>query len=412
MEVSFLAGIDDEGCLTLAIDPIVPARAAMPFIPRDEPLQNQTMLCLSGTSEDGWRFESGSASLSGWSHPEGRVEIEADCGLAEFSRAVAPDHRDMRAWNFRKLRTYRGIERQTDLGRFVFVSYRDTVDQQPSAVLAIHAGAQMGQEWWDESERFLIHLERTLSFACDAYLVPIYEQRVRGGVLTYRVVRRGRSSHPYMPPFDSLFMEQILGCAIRSFRERPEALERLDPAIRWITAPVAYEESRLINAMSALESILALSGLPDLFMADRNEFGELKKEVRRFLKRLKAPSRMGGKVDELNRRSFRDKLEDLIKDRSIVTADFPDNWMRAIIDARNTIVHTGVAPDLPASDARLLDHIVWAREIVTRIILQAIGFEGQFQSWLHRSQYLSFPGCRPMSEVAASGDGALSEAPE
>ena len=40
-------------------------------------------------------------------------------------------------------------------------------------------------------------------------------------------------------------------------------------------------------------------------------------------------------------------------------------------------------------------------EIVTRIILDAIGFEGQYQSWLHRTAYLSFPGCRLMTDVAA-----------
>lgn len=112
---------------------------------------------------------------------------------------------------------------------------------------------------------------------------------------------------------------------------------------------------------------------------------------------------MGGKADELNRRSFRDKVEDLLATRALVTSDLPDGWLRAVTDARNIIVHTGVAPDLPAPDTRLLDHIVWAREIVTRIVLDAIGFTGQYQSWLHRSEYLSFPGCRPMAEVAAQG---------
>ena len=110
---------------------------------------------------------------------------------------------------------------------------------------------------------------------------------------------------------------------------------------------------------------------------------------------------MGGKADELNRRSFRDNIEDLLDNRGIVTADLPADWLGAITNARNVIVHTGVAPDLPVPDARLLDQSVWAREIVTRILLDAIGFAGQYQSWLHRSAHLSFPGCRLMSEVAA-----------
>ncbi len=61
----------------------------------------------------------------------------------------------------------------------------------------------------------------------------------------------------------------------------------------------------------------------------------------------------------------------------------------------------GIAPDQGPADARLLDHIVWAREIVARIILDAIGFEVQYQNWLNRSAYPRFPRCRPMADIAA-----------
>ncbi|MDO6414374.1 hypothetical protein Q4F19_08275 [Sphingomonas sp. BIUV-7] len=398
--VDFDAGIDDDGNLTMVLDPITPARAATPFVPQGRPLDDQSIFTLVGTSDDGWRFSSETFHLSRWSRPEGRAEIEGSCGLAEFSRDARADHNDMRAWFFRKLATIHGIERQTPLGRLVFTGYREGADQAPQAILAIHANGSESQSWWDQSERFLIHLERVLSLACDVYLVPIYEQRVRDGVMTLRVVQRGRTSLPYMAPFDLLFMRQIFDCAVRSFEERPEAIERLDPAIRWMTAPVAYRESRLTNAMSALESIIARSNLPDLFVDDPAVFHELKKRVRKFLKAdPDAPSAMGGKVGELNRRSLRDKLDFLLEDRGIHTADLPIGWLSA--NARNVIVHTGVAPDQGPEDARLLDHIVWAREIVTRIILDAIGFEGQYQSWLHRTAYLSFPGCRLMTDVAA-----------
>lgn len=36
---------------------------------------------------------------------------------------------------------------------------------------------------------------------------------------------------------------------------------------------------------------------------------------------------MSRQVDELNRRSFRDKIEDLIGSRDIATADFSENWL-------------------------------------------------------------------------------------
>jgi len=401
--ISFDAGIDDEGGLTLSLDDIRPGRAGAPFHPQGEPLQPQATCSLEGRSADGWRFATEALYVTSWRRPpDDRVELGADASLAAFSRDAPPDHQDVRAWYVRKLETIHGIERQTRLGRLVFTGHAERPSQAPSAVIAIHAGAQEVPGWWDASERFLIHISRVLSFACGVYVLPIYELSVRHGVKTLRVVRRGPSPAPYMPPFDMLFMNQIFARAVDTFDDCPAAIEQLEPAIRWMTAAVAYEESRLINAMSALESILARSDLPDLFM-DRDGFLDLRGRVRRFLRAEGAPSRMGGKADELNRRSFRDKVEDLLATRAIVTSDLPDGWLRAVTDARNVIVHTGVAPDLPAPDARLLDHIVWAREIVTRIVLDAIGFTGQYQSWLHRSDYLSFPGCRPMAEVAAQG---------
>lgn len=406
----FSAGIDDEGGLRLDIEPIIPGRLGTPFAPDGVPLQSWAGLKLTGRSADGWEFASDTFYIGRWSRPQDRCEIEGDCSVAELSCAAHPEHKDMRAWFVRKLGTFHGIEHHTPLGRLVFRGYREMGDQVPSSLLALHADGQEVPGWWDESERFLIHLARVLSFACSVYVLPVYEQRVRHGRMTLRTVRRAPSPAPYMPPFDPLSMWQIVDCAIRSFDQRPAAIEQLEPAIRWLTAAVAYEESRLVNAMSALESILARSGMPTLFIADAARFDDLKRKVRKFLKAEKAPGRMGSKVDELNRRSFRDRLEDLLRDRAIETVGLPDGWLDAIIDARNVLIHTGVAPELHAPDARLIDRIVWAREIATRIMLEAIGFAGQYQSWVLGGAYASFPGCRPMSEIAAETAAASAAA--
>ena len=149
--VGFAAGIDDDGNLTIALDPITPARTALPFAPQGRPLDDQSTFTLAGASDAGWRFSSETFHLSRWSHPEGRVETEGSCGLAEFSRDARADHNDMRAWFFRKLATIHGIERQTPLGRLVFTGYREGADQEPQAVLAIHANGSENQSWWDQS---------------------------------------------------------------------------------------------------------------------------------------------------------------------------------------------------------------------------------------------------------------------
>lgn len=141
-------------------------------------------------------------------------------------------------------------------------------------------------------------------------------------------------------------------------------------------------------------------------MDDPAEFEALQKKVRKFLKIEGAPFGMRTKTGELNRRSLREKLEALLTSRGIVSADLPENWLKNVIDARNLIVHTGVAPERADEDDRLFREVVQAREVVTRVILAEIGFEGQYRSWLYGDQYLQFPLCRPMAEVAAERSAA------
>jgi hypothetical protein len=102
---------------------------------------------------------------------------------------------------------------------------------------------------------------------------------------------------------------------------------------------------------------------------------------------------MGSKLRELNRRPFSEKLGELLHRQPFPTNDFPADWLKSATEARNVIVHTGISPDLPATSASLLDHVVQVREIVIRLMLAAIGFTGQYQSWLHHCADLSFPGC-------------------
>ena len=241
-------------------------------------------------------------------------------------------------------------------------------------------------------------MQRVLSLACGVYLLPVYEQRHRAGRFTVRVAQRSRAPTPYLAPFRDLFMEEIFGIAVLSYPDHAAEVERLDPAIRWLTAPVALAESRLTNAMSALECILASSGTEPFYMPDEPAFDELRRKIARFLKAEAAPRKMAGKLRELNRRSFGEKLRDLLERQPFPISDFPEDWVKGAIEARNVIVHTGISPDLPAGDGSLIDHVVRVREIVIRLMLAAIDFRGQYQSWLHGCADLRFPCCEPVGE--------------
>jgi len=401
--VRFTAAIDGDGELQLTFQPIAPNRAAFPFIPEQRVLEPLEQLTLRGRAAEFWSFESEAFHVSRWSHLTDHVEITGYCSVAELSRPAKPDQHDACAWYYRKLATIHPITTSTGVGTVVLRGYKDNADQEPVSLLAIESKGQEDEPWWQEVERLLVHLQRVLSFACGVYLLPVYEQRFRGGHMTLRVAQRSRAPTPYLAPFRELFMEEIFGCAILSFYDQAAEVVRLDPAIRWLTAPVALAESRLINAMSALECILASSEVAQFYINDA-AFDELRKSTTKFLKGAKAPSGMAGKVRELNRRSFREKLQDLLARQPFPISDFPDDWLKGATEARNVIVHTGISPDVPAADASLLDHVVRVREIVTRLMLAAIGFKGQYQSWLHHCADLSFPACRRVDEGPSASE--------
>jgi len=237
----------------------------------------------------------------------------------------------------------------------------------------------------------------------------VIEQRFHSGGTTVRIVRQGRASPPFMAPFHELHMEPIFASACDSFFTRHEAVEELDAAIRWITAPVAYDESRLINAMSALENILDRCGLDevDTFM-NGSAFKRVASRVRELLRELGVPEGMMAKVPELNRRSLAEKVMALLAARGVAVHDMPEGWLATVIRQRNIIVHTGVSGDFGDQEPDTLDHTIWVREVVNRIILERLGFVGAFRSWLHHDEQLHFPECISMQEWVARQEASQS----
>jgi len=405
--VGFTAAIDDLGELQLELDRLPFSREAHALRVNQRPGSAVDLIELEGRSDGGHRFRSDSFHIARYSHssaPGQELSYQGDCFDAEI---VLPrpdaslERHDLRIWHVRQFRTFRRIARDTPLGRVVIGGPRqDREAQEPNGFLALYAPDGGGDDaWWGEGERFLTHLARVLSFACDTYLSPVIEEQYRGDHVAVRVARQGRAAAPFMAPFHELNMEPILACACDSYSSRHDQVAEIDAAIRWLTASIAYDENRLLNAMSALENILDRCGIEgvETFLGS-SAFKKVAKQARALLADLKAPEGMARKVPELNRRPLADKVDVLLADRAIVTTDMPAGWLDTVIRQRNLIVHTGVSGDFGDQEPDILDHTIWVREIVTRIILDRLGFVGAYRSWLHHDEQWRFPECISMRE--------------
>ena len=92
-----------------------------------------------------------------------------------------------------------------------------------------HPGGASDDRWWAESDRFLTHLARVMSFASDTYFRPALEQRFFDGRCTVRISSQGRASPPYMAPFHFLHMQPIFNCACETISRGTMKSKRLMP---------------------------------------------------------------------------------------------------------------------------------------------------------------------------------------
>jgi hypothetical protein len=413
--IAFTAGIDDEGLLEVVIERLPTSREALNLYPNREVGEQVDFLTLEGRSNDGWSIRSDHFTIThlGIGSDEGReLEYQGHCADAELKRTVdKPVVKSRRLWFVRQLRAVHALKWSSPLGSVVAGGPADlsSLSQQPSGAIQLeHPSGEADDAWWSEAERFMTHIARVLSFGCDAYLLPVMEQKIHGCELTWRVVRRGRTAAPFLAPFHVVHMEPIFKRACDSFTTHSAEVEELDPAIRWLTAPVALWEQRLINGMTALECIIERTA-PDgtrLFTSG-SSFKKLAKKVRALLTSEVAPDGMLLKLPDLNRRPVKEQLTALLEHREIYAGDFPAGWFDEVLKARNLIVHTGVAPVTETESNVTFEQIVWAREIVTRLLLDRIGFVGPYQSWLHKDKAIHFPECKRMDVWAAKQVDAI-----
>lgn len=413
--VGFSATIDAEGNLQLVLDPLPFSQEAFALHVHQRPTSAVDLVVLEGRSAAGHAFRSDSFHIAHFVHREGELDYQGDCydaDLALSEEEKSQPRGDARMWFLRQFSTFRRLERTTPLGRVVIAGpQRDGESQAPNGIMAIYRSPDDDSEnWWTESDRFLTHLARVLSFASDTYFRPVMEQRFDDERCTIRIARQGRASSPFMAPFHWLHMQPIFDCSCDSYFTRHDEVEQLDAAIRWMTAPVFYDESRLIHAMSALENILDrcdIEGIKDFL--GPSPFKKVGKKVRALLTELDVPEGMAGKVPELNRRALADKVMRLLEVRGIVVSDMPADWLKTVINQRNTIVHTGVSTEVGDQEPDTLDHTIRAREIVTRIILERLGFVGAYRSWLHCDEQLHFPECISMQKWVVQQEASTTE---
>lgn len=195
---------------------------------------------------------------------------------------------------------------------------------------------------------------------------------------------------------------------MRSFFESPCDAKNLWMALEWSAMDATYNEARLVNAMTALENLVSSNTRDVRHLLEDKLFSKLRKVLAATIKQFadehaladSLPTiveEMTAKLSELQRRALRRKLDILVRRWGVPMDGITSAMIRDALNARNEIVHEGRYYVEGETRPELWEHFCVVREIVTRLIFRALGFQGGYVSHLGGYHHATFPPTKPQT---------------
>jgi len=201
--------------------------------------------------------------------------------------------------------------------------------------------------------------------------------------------------------FHYLNLGPVLDLAVNRYTEELCEQTGIAVALEWFVHHPRYSELQLVSAMTALEHIVSVfeekNGSPKII--DPELFAKAVDPVRQTLKRVltdemhvdrAAAQRIDAKLTQVNNGNFRDKLEILLGAYWVPLRGLDLKQINDAVAARNRVVHRGLYRS-GDQEPNLQQHVAVLRELLKRIFLALLRYEGQYFSLLNGPQWLAFP---------------------
>lgn len=215
---------------------------------------------------------------------------------------------------------------------------------------------------------------------------------------------------PSQPTFHYLNMQPILDLAVHKYNKATKETTGIGIALEQFLISSLYVESQYTTCFMALEHLVNT-------YAQQHKHDEIipAKKFDKFVKpKIKAGLNsaldtlktcnyikesevevvyecMKDKIIELNRYSFSKKLERFLKGIKVPLVGLTDEEIKELVGTRNAIIHSGAIPLNSPYYSERQQRLALLRELITRIFLTLLGFEGEYSSYFHGQQYVHFP---------------------
>jgi len=415
--ITFRARVDPSGEVQIEFEPI-PLTKETSFLLNDWHLEKREKLnyfTLSGRSEDGTEFSTEKLYFRGVQSRYDRgtgtlLRPIGGCSRAQFTRQLKTPASTplLRVW-LKGFRNFGELRARCPLGT-IAMEGPSTVDD-PDVItgsIAVQADEQPRDTtaWHADATRLLDHVRRIMSFASAVALHSPIIEFFEGNRNEITALSQMRQAPAPMPTFHYLNQQPVFEVAVNSFFNPPFGAKNLFFAIEWFAMETTHSEVRLVNAMTALENLIAanLSESEALVMPSK-EYEKIRRllrgDVARRIKGIGADAKkaeavvreLNEKLAELNRRSLMRKMAILAQRWSVQLEEIGIGRIQAAKQARDRIVHCVYfyEADPPRTSDDLWEHVTVTREIIVRFLLAAIGYRGKYISYVGGYHDSDFP---------------------
>jgi hypothetical protein len=250
-------------------------------------------------------------------------------------------------------------------------------------------------------------------------------RRIRWGVkevyfgselMQVELVSLGTADKPFQPMFPHLNLRPVLEFALKNYTKELRDASGMQYAVAWFLMAHAYTEVRYVAGMTAIEHLVSkhIEG-----HVPKGRRGILSKAAARsvrktlrealdksidYLKKkgslpheeeLRARLLLENAVSNVNKKPLRVQLRAMLAFYG-VPLDGLEEHLDRMVSARNDIVHRGFHESGESDDRlRFLEDVL--RELLKRIFLQILGYQGRYDTWFREHAYVEFQPGKPQA---------------
>ena len=201
--------------------------------------------------------------------------------------------------------------------------------------------------------------------------------------------------------FPHLNLKPALDLAVARYTPAVRETAGLRVAIEWFVHHPRYDELALVSAMTALEHLVEkyVSQYGNPKIVDPGLFANLLKLAQDGWDESSKNTtgrdredygRLKNKLSSLNDGSFLDELEAMLAFHKVPLQGLDIKHVKKAVRVRNLVVHTGLYRP-KVNEQRVHVHVAVLRELLKRIFLTLLAYEGQYFSLLNGPEWKQFP---------------------